>query len=547
MLTGKIKNQVDEIWEAFWTGGIANPISVIEQFTYLLFIRRLDEIQTTKEREATLIEGEVQSPIFNKRQGKLRWNKFKNFDPDEMFTLVKDKVFPFIKTLHGVDSGFAKHMKDAIFMVPSPGLLDRVVNMIDQIDMAARDTKGDLYEYMLSKLQTSGTNGQFRTPRHIIQMMVQMTQPKLDGDKSDIICDPASGTCGYLMVAEEYVREQYKSALIKPKNAKHFHNQMFNAYDFDQHMLRIGAMNLMLHGVEHPTVEYRDSLSDNGENNIEDRYTLILANPPFKGSVAYDELSPDLLTALGKTPKKAQAKPKTDEDGKKKKGPSEKTELLFLALILRMLQPGGRAAVIVPDGVLFGSTKAHKEIRRTLIEEHKLDGIVSMPSGVFKPYAGVSTAVLLFTKTNDGGTDNVWFYDMQADGFSLDDKRTPLIKTDEALINEAEALAIAEAQVEYQKGVPSDQEQHKSNNIPDVIHRWHCRDGEVQRQRTDQSFLVPKEEIVANDYDLSINRYKEVFYEEVKYDPPKVILRRIKELQSTMDKGITDLEGMLNA
>jgi len=541
MLTGKIKNQVDEIWEAFWTGGIANPVSVIEQFTYLLFIRRLDEIQLMQERQASL-GGEVEF-IFNKRQQKMRWGKFKNRDPDEMFAIVRDEVFPFIKTMHGVDSTFAQHMKDAIFMIPTPSLLDRVVNMISQIDMDDRDTKGDLYEYMLSKLQTSGTNGQFRTPRHIIQMMVEMTQPKLDGDRSDTVCDPASGTCGFLMASEEYVRDRYKAALLKPKNSKHFHNSMFNAYDFDQHMLRIGAMNLMLHGVEHPTVEYRDSLSgSDAEHRIEDKYTLILANPPFKGSVAYDELSPDLLTALGKTPKKVKPKAKVDETGKKKKGPSEKTELLFLALILRMLQPGGRAAVIVPDGVLFGSTRAHKAIRQTLIEEHKLDGVVSMPSGVFKPYAGVSTAVLFFTRTNDGGTDNVWFYDMQADGFSLDDKRTPLVKGQE-MTTEADVLAYAEAQAAAT--APSDLPQFKLNNIPDVIHRWHHREDETKRSRTEQSFFVPKAEIVENGYDLSLNRYKEVVYEEVQYDPPKEILKRIKSLQAAMDKGISELERML--
>ncbi|MEW8496300.1 MAG: class I SAM-dependent DNA methyltransferase [Candidatus Thiodiazotropha taylori] len=520
MLTGKIRNQVDEIWEAFWTGGIANPISVIEQFTYLLFIRSLDEIHTRRERQAQLGDGKIENPIFNRRQGKFRWSKLKNFDPDEMFNLVKDEIFPFIKKMQGEDTTFARHMRDAIFMIPTPNLLDRVVNMIDGIDMSARDTKGDLYEYMLSKLQTSGTNGQFRTPRHIIQMMVQMTSPKLGGNHSDIICDPASGTCGFLMAAEEYVREQYKDALMKKANARHFHNQMFSAYDFDQHMLRIGAMNLMLHGVEHPTVEYRDSLSDHGEDNIEDRYTLILANPPFKGSVAYDELSPDLLTALGKSPKKAQTKSQKTEDGKKKKGPSEKTELLFLALILRMLQPGGRAAVIVPDGVLFGSTKSHKKIRETLVENHKLQAVISMPSGVFKPYAGVSTAVLLFTKTGDGGTDKVWFYDMQADGFSLDDKRTPLLKEGE-------------------------KPQHDLDNIPDILKRWNNPKGEARRKRTEQSFFVPKADIVNEGYDLSINRYKEVVYEAVEYDPPKVILKRIRELQKTMDEGIAELEGML--
>lgn len=547
MLTGKIKNQVDEIWETFWTGGIANPISVIEQFTFLLFIRRLDEIHTQREKQSVLLETAFSNPIFGK-DGKdeelnYRWSKFKNLDPKVMFDLVKDKVFPFIKTIQGEDTAFAKHMEDAIFMIPKPAVLDRVVNMIDQIDMTDRDTKGDLYEYMLSKLQSSGTNGQFRTPRHIIQLMVEMTAPKLDGDKSDIICDPASGTCGFLMAAEEYVRSTYSDALLKPVNSQHFHQKMFNAYDFDQHMLRIGAMNLMLHGVEQPTVEYRDSLSDYGDANIRDKYSLILANPPFKGSVAYDELSPDLLTALGKSPKKVQAKTETDAEGNKKKakGPSEKTELLFLALILRLLQPGGRAAVIVPDGVLFGSTNSHQTIRKTLIEEHKLDAVVSLPSGVFKPYAGVSTAILFFTKTNSGGTDKVWFYDMQADGFSLDDKRTPLIKNQQ-LTTEADAI---DNQAAHGDTAPSELPNHKLNNIPDILFRWFNKRGETERQRTEQSFYVPLQDIIDKNYDLSINRYKDVVYQEVQYDSPKVILQRIKELQAAMDQGIADLEAML--
>lgn len=549
MLTGKIKNQVDAIWLEFHTGGLTNPISVIEQFTYLLFIRRLDEIHTSRERQAMLLESDIEQPIFTTEQASYRWNKFKNLDPQIMFDLVKDKVFPFIKTINGEDTTFAKHMTDAIFMVPKATVLDRVVNMVDKINMDDRDTKGDLYEYMLSKLQSSGTNGQFRTPRHIIKMMVEMTQPKLDGNKSDIICDPASGTCGFLMASEEYVRSQFKNELMKPENASHFHNSMFNAYDFDQHMLRIGAMNLMLHGVEHPTVEYRDSLSDQGEQNISDKYTLILANPPFKGSVAYDELSPDLLSALGKTPKKTAIKVETDDDGNKKakKGPSEKTELLFLALILRMLQPGGRAAVIVPDGVLFGSTNSHKTIRKAIIEEHKLDAVVSLPPGVFKPYAGVSTSILLFTKTNSGGTDNVWFYDMKADGFSLDDKRKPLIKNVE-LTTEAD---IIDESLIHGEIAPSELDNHELNNIPDVLYRWINRTNnsigktESERTRTEQSFNVPMAEIIANDYDLSVNRYKEVVYKEVTYDQPKVILQRIKELQAAMDKGIADLEAML--
>jgi type I restriction enzyme M protein len=534
MLTGKLRNQVDRIWEAFWTGGITNPISVIEQFSYLLFIRRLDDIHTLKEKTANAFGTPIENPVFNRNQQSYRWHKFKNKDPQQMFELVRDKVFPFIKTLHGEESTFAQHMKDAIFMIPKASLLDQVVQLIDKLDMEDRDTKGDLYEYMLSKLTTAGTNGQFRTPRHIINMMVAMSAPVLDGDQSDLICDPAAGTCGFLMAAEEYVRRHYGKQLLGKKNTKHFHNSMFTGYDFDQSMLRIGAMNLLLHGIENPTVTYRDSLSDYGEANIKEAYTLILANPPFKGSVAYEELSPDLLTALGKSPKKAQAKRKLveegDEEAKEQKGPAEKTELLFLALILRMLKAGGRAAVIVPDGVLFGSTKAHQEIRKTLVEKHKLEGVVSMPSGVFKPYAGVSTAILFFTKTGVGGTDKVWFYDMQADGFSLDDKRTPLISDEQR-----EQL--------FDLGAKFDD--HERCNIPDILARWFARDKEKRRARTEQSFLVPKAEIEQNGYDLSINRYKEVVYEEVQYDPPKVILKRIKKLQESMDKGIQALEALL--
>lgn len=524
MLTGKIRNQVDEVWLAFFAGGISNPLSVIEQVTYLLFIRRLDQVQDNKEQVALLNSEEIEKPVFQSHQQHLRWSKFKNQAPSEMFNVVKDEVFPFIKTMNGVDSSFAKHMVDAIFMIPTPGLLDRVVNLIDQINMDDRDTKGDLYEYMLSKLNVAGSGGQFRTPRHIIRMMVEMTNPVLNGDKSDIICDPASGTCGFLMAAEEFVRDKYGVELTKPKNDYFFNHKMFNAFDFDRSMLRIGAMNLMSHGLENPSVEYRDSLSDYGEQNIKDEYTLILANPPFKGNVSYDELSPDLLNALGKTPKKAVVKTEVDEDGKaKKKGPSEKTELLFLALILRQLQAGGRAAVILPEGVLFGSTKAHKEIRKTLVEKHKLQAVISMPSGVFKPYAGVKTAILFFTKTGTGGTENIWFYDMQAEGFSLDDKRTPLISEDKNY---------------------TDEERHNLNNIPDLLHRWQNLDKELNRARTEQSFMVPVADIIANDWDLSLNRYKEVVYEEVHYDSPKVIMSRIKNLQGEMQEGLAKLEGM---
>jgi type I restriction enzyme M protein len=514
MLTGQIRNQVDAVWNAFWTGGVANPISVIEQISYLLFIRRLDEIHINAERTAYISSKLIENPIFTPEQNDLRWSVFKDKDPQGMFELVRDKVFPYIKTIQGEESAFAQHMKDAIFMIPKPGLLAQVVDMIDQIPMQDRDTKGDLYEYLLSKLSQSGVNGQFRTPRHIIKMMVEMIKPVLsaeDSAKSDIICDPASGTCGFLMAAEEYVREHYKDDLLKKLGAEHFHKRMFTGFDFDTSMLRIGAMNMMLHGIEHPRVEYRDSLSDAGHNAIEEAYTVILANPPFKGSVAFDELAPDLLYALGKTVKKV---------GGKGKAPSEKTELLFLALILRLLKTGGRAAVIVPDGVLFGSTQSHRTIRKRLVEEQQLRAVISMPSGIFKPYAGVSTAVLLFTKTNSGGTDNVWFYDMKADGFSLDDKRNTLTPEGEQL-------------------------QHQNNNIPDILNRWSNIGSEKTRHRKDQSFLVPKADIVKEDYDLSINRYKEAVYNDVQYDSPKDIIARIKKLQKEMEQGLEELETML--
>ncbi|ATR81717.1 N-6 DNA methylase [Pseudomonas sp. HLS-6] len=538
MLTGKLRNQVDKIWEAFWTGGISNPISVIEQFTYLLFIRRLDDIHTQREQVANAIGVPLSNPVFTPGQDALRWHKFKNIDPQKMYERVRDEVFPFIKNLHDADSTFAQHMKDAIFMIPKASVLDQVVQLIDQLDLRDRDTNGDLYEYMLSKLSSAGTNGQFRTPRHIIRLMVALTAPVLDGDKSDTICDPAAGTCGFLMAAEEYVRARYGDPVLRHDNDSHFHNRMFTGFDFDQHMLRIGAMNLLLHGVNNPTVAYRDSLSDHGEDNIREAYSLILANPPFKGSVAYDELSPDLLSALGKSPKKAQTRRKTTDSGDEaaeKKGPSEKSELLFLALILRLLKTGGRAGVIVPDGVLFGSTKSHQAIRQTLVEQHKLEAVISMPSGVFKPYAGVSTAILLFTKTGNGGTDDVWFYDMRADGWTLDDKRNELL-------SDAQQVAL-NRRLLGEQGVSF--EAHAQCNLPDILDRWFARDGEKGRARSEQSFLVPKAEIVGNGYDLSINRYKQVIYEDVQYEAPQAILTRIKELQRAMDEGIAALEGML--
>lgn len=483
MITGEIRSKVDKIWEIFWTGGITNPLSVIEQFTYLLFIKGLDEKQTDLERNAELLGIEVDR-IFNDEQQNLRWQNFKQLSASDMYDMVSKKVFPFIKTMHSdKNSAFTKYMNDAIFMIPTPQMLEKIVTNIDLLPLSDGDTKGDLYEYLLSKVATAGTNGQFRTPRHIIKMMVELMKPT----PTDIIVDPAAGSAGFLVEAGEYLK-RYNEDLFAIKELKdHYNNDMFFGNDMDRTMLRIGAMNMMLHGVERPNIEYRDSLSET--NKDRERYTLVLANPPFKGSLDYDSVSADLLKVTK----------------------TKKTELLFLALFLRTLKKGGRCASIVPDGVLFGSSNAHKSIRKEIIENHHLYGIISMPSGVFKPYAGVSTAIMIFTKTGAGGTDYVWFYDMQADGLSLDDKRQPV----------------------------------DANDIPDIISRYHNLENEKDRKRTEKSFFVPKEEIVKNDYDLSINRYKEIEYDEAEYEAPKVIIQRIKELEQQILDGLNDIERMV--
>jgi len=481
----ELKSKIDAVWNAFWSGGISNPLEVIEQITYLLFIRRLDDLQTLQENKARRLGQPITDPTFLPGQENLRWSTFKNMEPGVMFRVVDGEVFPFLRRLGGEGSTYADHMKDARFTVPTPALLSRVVDMLDGVPMDNRDTNGDLYEYMLSKLATSGQNGQFRTPRHIIELMVDMTAPK----PSDEICDPACGTAGFLVAASEYLREHHPSVLTDAAQRKHFTASMFHGYDFDSTMLRIGSMNMLLHGVEAPDICYRDSLSESAAD-VEGRYTLILANPPFAGSLDYESTSKALL-----------------KDVKTKK-----TELLFLALFLRLLKPGGRAAVIVPDGVLFGSTSAHKTLRRRLVEEQKLDAVVKLPSGVFKPYAGVSTAILFFTKTNSGGTDDVWFYDVRADGFSLDDKRNPV----------------------------------EANDLPDVLARWQNLEAERDRARTDQSFLVPKADIVAQDYDLSINRYKEIVFEEVETRDPLEIIAELEELETEIATGLAELKAMLS-
>jgi type I restriction enzyme M protein len=493
MITGETKSKIDRIWDTMWSGGISNPLSVIEQLTYLLFIKRLDELHTLKEQKANRTKKPIEDPVFTEGQDHLRWSHFRERAPEQMFATVRDEVFPFIKSLgHNGDDGdpedstYTNHMKDALFMMPTPRVLANVVDQLDSIDMADADTKGDLYEYMLGKIASAGQNGQFRTPRHIIKLMVEMTAPT----PKDVICDPACGTAGFLIAASEHMVKHYSDAIYRDEAARRrFNEGTFHGFDFDSTMLRIGSMNMLLHGVENPAIRYRDSLAESAQDDAE-IYSLVLANPPFAGSLDYESTAKDLQRIVK----------------------TKKTELLFMALFLRLLQSGGRAAVIVPDGVLFGSSKAHKTLRKILVEKQKLDAIISMPSGVFKPYAGVSTAILFFTKTNSGGTDHVWFYDMQSDGFSLDDKRSP---------------------------------QPDKSDLPDILARWQNLAAEKGRKRTDQSFFVPKAEIAGNEYDLSINRYKEVEYEAVEYDPPKVILERLARLEAEIAEGRKELEGLL--
>ena len=486
MITGEIKAQIDKVWEAFWTGGLSNPLTVIEQMTYLLFIRRLDELHTQKESKANLLKKPIEEPIYLESEYELRWSHFKNMDPEVMHRMfTKDQgVFDFLRNVGNRSAAFSKFMKGATFMIPTPRLLAQVVEMLSNIDMADRDTKGDVYEYLLGKIASAGQNGQFRTPRHIISMMVEMVQPNLE----DVICDPSCGTAGFLTVAGEYIRKHYETELYKDDVKKHFQEKMFMGMEFDPTMIRIGGMNLMLHGIENPQLFDVDALSE-ANTSFTEKASLVLANPPFKGSLDSDAVDGKILAVVD----------------------SKKTELLFLALILKGLKLGGRAAVIVPDGVLFGSSKAHQQIRTEIVDRQKLEAVISMPSGVFKPYAGVSTAILIFTKTNSGGTDKVWFYDMQADGYSLDDKRNPIVANDSA----------------------------------DIIARFHALDKEVNRSRTDKSFLVPLKEIQDNKYDLSINRYKEVVYEEKTYEKPADIIKQIEALDDERTVLLNDLKALL--
>lgn len=498
MITGELKNKIDSLWDIFAAGGLVNPLDVIEQITYLMFIRDLDDSDNLRAKESAML-GLPYESIFAKEVkigdrtvdgSQLKWSTFHDLPAATAYNIVQEWVFPFIKNLHAdKNSAYSKYMGDAIFKLPTPLLLSKVIDSLDEIyglmeAMHDTDTKGDVYEYLLSKISQSGLNGQFRTPRHIIKMIVKMTDPKAD----DVICDPACGTAGFLVEAGEYLKENKKDEIFYDnRNRAHYMNEMFYGYDMDRTMLRIGAMNMMTHGISNPFIEYRDSLSD--QNADKSKYSLILANPPFKGSLDAEIVSTDLLKVCK----------------------TKKTELLFLALFLRMLKVGGRCACIVPDGVLFGSSTAHKAIRREIIENNRLQAVISMPSGVFKPYAGVSTAVLVFTKTGHGGTDKVWFYDMKADGFSLDDKRTPV----------------------------------QDNDIDDIVERFRNLDKETDRKRTEQSFFVDKQEIVDNDYDLSINKYKETEQVKIEYPSTDEILADLNDLEDEIEKGIKELKEML--
>ncbi|MBQ9008120.1 MAG: SAM-dependent DNA methyltransferase [Clostridia bacterium] len=485
MITGELRNKIDGIWDIFWSSGMTNPLTVIEQITYLLFIKILDDNEQRKESNAAAFDMPVVDPIFDKEHQNCRWSVFRHYDPETMFTNMTEKVFPFIKTglTSGKDTAFARYMKDALFLVPTPRVLSKVVDALTSLDLNNKDIMGDVYEYLLSQIAQSGTNGQFRTPRHIIKMMVELMKPTLE----DTICDPAMGSAGFICAAAQYVTEHFSKELMQKAHKQHYTTTMFSGFDTDQTMLRIGAMNMMLHGVEAPHITWMDSLSE--DNTHREEYSLIMANPPFTGSLDKETISKDLLAIA----------------------PTKKTELLFLALFLKALKTGGRCASIVPDGVLFGSSKAHKSLRQELVEFNRLEAIISMPSGVFKPYAGVSTAILIFTKTGHGGTDKVWFYDMKADGFSLDDKRSPV----------------------------------EANDIPDIIARFGNLADEEKRERTEQSFFVPKQEIVDNGYDLSINKYKKTEYVPVEYPPTSEILDELDRLNALIEEETKKLRELL--
>jgi len=509
MITGKLKSQVDKLWEQFWTGGITNPLTVIEQISFLMFARLLDMAETRHERQWTRTHRGEDFPgrLFGPDQQHLRWHNLKHIgEAEKLLSVTREELFRHMRNLAGKESTFGTYLKDAQLLIQRPSLLSAAIKMIDDLPLGQGDTKGDLYEYLLSKLTTAGINGQFRTPRHIIRLMVEMIDPK----PTEVVGDPACGTAGFLVGTMQYLLEKYTSDegwieheqdgetaripsgdLLEPYR-EHIQKGMFYGLDFDVTMLRIAAMNLMLHDVANPHIYYQDTLSrgfrEARPELAEGHFDVVLANPPFKGSLDAEDVDPTLT-------------------GKVK---TKKTELLFLALMLRMLKnPGGRAAVIVPDGVLFGSSNAHVALRRMVVEENQLDAVISLPAGVFKPYAGVSTAILLFTR--GGKTEDVFFYDVQADGFSLDDRR----------------------------------ERIDENDLPDCLERWGRRDPKRDIDRTAMAFFVKKSEIVEKDYDLSPTRYKELVYEDQSYDPPHQIIDRLETLEGQIQTALVALKDLI--
>lgn len=522
--SGALKSQIDKLWEEFWTGGITNPLTVIEQITYLIYARMLDINERIDEKRS-----ERTGQPFNRRfpddKQHIRWENFRHLSAEQLYPLVKDELFPYFKQLTDDDALFAEFMKDAQLMIQKQSLLVKAIELVSALPLANKDIKGDLYEYLLSKLTTAGINGQFRTPRHIIRAMIEM----LDIDETHRVCDPACGTGGFLSETYDYLLEKYSSPEGTEKEPVldaegnpvldvhgnpefnylyagdlltkrwHIDEDMFHGFDFDSTMLRVAAMNLLMHGVKQPNIIYQDTLSqsfiEHSPNEAKNGFDIILANPPFKGSLDQEDVDPALLKVVK----------------------TKKTELLFVALIQRMLKVGGRTATIVPDGVLFGSSKAHQTLRKHLVEDNQLEAVISLPSGVFKPYAGVSTAILIFTK--GGSTDNVWFYDVQADGKSLDDKRIPI----------------------------------KDNDLPDLVKQYKAYQAAVMagepteqwKDKSQKAFLVTKDDIKSHKYDLSINRYKEVVYEQESYEEPKVILGKLKALENEILADLNELESML--
>lgn len=498
MITGEKKQQVDNIWQIFWNSGFTQPSAIFEQITYLLFMKMLDEKQLEKESIANLTGDKLLNPTFPEGDWhnpstdqdvpykELRWHVFKEFEPSHMLNRVRNDVFIFLRSIGGTGSAYSKAMEDTVFQITNARLLSRVVEGIEELASDGADMMGDVYEYMLGKMAASGTNGQFRTPRHIIRMMVELMKPTLD----DTICDPAMGSAGFIMEAAKYIQEHQSDELLNIETMNRFRSEIFHGSDSDASMMRIGCMNMMLHDVDEPQLYYRNSLSD--ENNDTNKYTLCLANPPFAGSLDQDDIAPSLRAAVK----------------------TKKTELLFLALMMRMLQAGGRCASIVPDTVLTGEAQAYKTIRSALVDDNCLQAVITMPSGVFQPYSGVSTAIIIFTKTGTGGTDKVWFYDMRADGFSLTTQRTPT---------------------------------PEQNDIPNIIARFHNLETEAGRSRKEQSFFVAAGEIRANGYDLSYKRYHEVVHKAIEYDAPEVIVTRLEERQKAINAAFAEFKKLLNS